>query len=374
MLSKLSHQVGTTTVALFLAAATTATPVVAQEVDLRPKFVPGASSTLVMTIRSTTRVKPTGGVTPAPAPGAKPEPDTSSQQSDQEITFTEKVVDWNPETGGTVQLVYDRVKMKITSDAIGEVTADTATLPGGKPTNKPKSFDPFESQVPAEPSSPKSPGSPGANPPPAPRKDAIDQAIEDAVKPNLTGVAGTVLTLKVDAAGNITSVTGGERLAVGGLFGPGMALPNSADGLKGLFGPIRPQATPGKPGPRPGYSMVGDKWTTASEVVLGPTGPLNIKTDHELKSVRNGEAQISFKGKVESQSQGQTPGTGGAPLIKIPAATYRGNYTWDAKAGQLKKMESEQHTEAESPLGTMESESTMRIERQGGAARPKVKL
>ena len=366
MAKNISFQVGAVAAVLLVAAA--ATLEAAQEVDLRPKFVPGSSSTVVMTIRSTTRVRPSGSVTPAPAPGAKPEPDSSTQQSDQEITFTEKVVDWNPETGGTVQLVYDRVKLKITSDAIGEVTADTATLSGGTPANKPKAFDPFESQVPPEP---RSPGSPAVKPPPAPKKDAIDQAIEDAVKPNLSGVAGTVLTLKVDALGNITSVTGGERLAVGGLFGPGLALPNSTDGLKGLFGPIRPQATPGKPGPKPGFSKVGDKWTTASEVVLGPTGPLNIKTDHELKSVRNGEAQITFKGKVESQSRGQTPGTGGAPMVKIPAATYRGSYTWDAKAGQLKKMESEQHTEAESPLGCIESESTMRIERQGRTVKPR---
>ena len=366
MAKNISFQVGAVAAVLLVAAA--ATLEAAQEVDLRPKFVPGSSSTVVMTIRSTTRVRPSGSVTPAPAPGAKPEPDSSTQQSDQEITFTEKVVDWNPETGGTVQLVYDRVKLKITSDAIGEVTADTATLPGGTPANKPKAFDPFESQVPPEP---RSPGSPAVKPPPAPKKDAIDQAIEDAVKPNLSDVAGTVLTLKVDALGNITSVTGGERLAVGGLFGPGLALPNSTDGLKGLFGPIRPQATPGKPGPKPGFSKVGDKWTTASEVVLGPTGPLNIKTDHELKSVRNGEAQITFKGKVESQSRGQTPGTGGAPMVRIPAATYRGSYTWDAKAGQLKKMESEQHTEAESPLGSIESESTMRIERQGRTVKPR---
>ncbi len=338
----------------------------AQEVDLRPKYQPGASSTLIMNIRSVSKVKPTGGLVPGGAPGGKGEAETSDQESDQTITFTEKVVDWNAETGGTVQMIYDRVTLKIKSDALGEHNYDS----GPAKTAAPASKDPFGPGIPVGPSKADKPA-PAQQP--QRKKDALDNMIEDAMKPDLSGVPGTVLTLKVDAAGNILSVTGGEKLPQGGMFGPALTLPNTPDGFKGLFGPIKPDVPsstgpggkPGGPQPRQGYVRVGEKWTTTSNVTIAPMGPVTIKTDHELKSVRGAEAEISYTGKLESQSQGGAPGTPGMPLVKISGSTYRGSYTWDTRLGQLRKMVTEQRTEAESPMGTMQSESTIRVERKG---------
>lgn len=360
-----------------------------QEVDLRPKFEPGSSSTLVMKIKSTNKVQPAGGLapggqqpgqnpgqTPGQSPGTKPKTpggpstpaqkpaaDTSTQVTEQEITLSEKVIDFKPEVGATVQLVYQRVKVKIKTEELGDFEYDSdaakTPAPGGNPGTTPGGKSP--------------PGTPGKTPPgqlPPPKKDPLDAIIEQAVMPDYSGVVGTVLTLKVDPNGNITSVTGGENLAKGGLMGAMGSLPANADSFKGLFGPIRPDAanSTGKPSSKPGFAKVGDKWSTSDTVSVGPMGDMRLTTEHTVKSVKGTEAEIGVVGKAQSASlgnPGSTPGAapGGHPSVTIPTSNYRGTYMWDSRRGQLRSMLIEQQTEAESPLGRMFSDSTITVDR-----------
>jgi|GEM_PF-1887463 len=371
-------------------------PATGPEVDLRPRFTPGTVSTLTMKTKSVSRVKAAGDkstpATPAtPAvpsrptlpgmpptrPAAPAAQDADAQTSEQEITFTEKVVDWNPETGGTVQLIYDRVKGKISSDALGDHEYDSgagSNTPGSTPgqpsaPGKLPMPAPMPSLIPdvTPGSAPGAPlGTPGQTKPPAqPRRDPLDQLLEDAVKPDISGVAGTVLTLKLDADGTVKSVTGGERLSKGGLLGPGLSLPSTPESLGGLFGPIKDSA--GKAMPM--RMRVGQTWTTASNVTTGPTGALKVKTDYKLESARGVEANVSFSGNVESDSQGASPGMPGMPLAKMTGSFYRGNYTWDTREGRLMRMETEMRTEAETVLGSIESDTTIRVERRSRSSR-----
>lgn len=294
----------------------------ARTVDLRPRWVKGAESRLVLKIdqRNTT--------TSALGQG------DSEQVVTQELTLRERVLDSDPESGATVELLYERIKYKVDAD-VGAFDFDSAG-----------------SGAPAKPQPPKKNDG----------LDFLDEVATAGLEPYLKKVAGTKLTVKFDGSGNITSVEGGENLRQGGVMGPAGGLTPDAKGLAGLFGPIgtmtKGQASRVK---------VGDKWTYTDALDLQPLGGLKMVTQHTLKAVRGDLAEVLFTGSIEPQSAAPT-----SPF-KIQQAAYSGAYQWDTRAARLKSLSTDQQTTIEA-LGaqgvTMKSRAKMTVERSTGKLPP----
>ena len=327
----------------------------AQEVDLRPKFERSAQSRLVMTTKSKNTITPKGQ-----------DADKSEQISDQEITFLERVVSTDPEKGATVELVYERIKVKIQSDALGDFEFDSAGSSKKDPSGTPSPGKPGDATGP-------NPFITPSNKRPEPAKpvrkpDGLD-VLPDLLKPQMEGIAGTVLTLKFDTNGNITSVTGGERLnAGGGLAGAMVGLPtfpSDAKSLSGLFGPISSTTTGGAKDTKPGFRRVGDKWTNTTDTSVGPFGEIRLVTEHALRSAAAGQAEVTFSGRAASKSE--SPGS--AP-IGLPNAVYKGKYTWDTRTGQLRSMDSEQVTDMDGPSVKLNGTTNVKVERRSGGSVP----
>lgn len=313
--------------ALLLLAASpiaVAQPQLARTVDLRPRWQQGAESRLVLTLDQNNTVSGQLGL------------GDSEQVVKQEITLRERVIKADPEKGATVELIYERVKVKLDSDA-GSVDYDSDKPEGGgkpKPQRKNDGLD------------------------------FLDDMVAQSIEPYLKRVAGTKLTVTIDGDGKITSVEGGESLTVPGLGGPVGGLKPSADGLSPLFGPIttmqQGQASRVK---------VGDTWTHSDTFDLQPLGGLKMVTKHALKSIDGGgsEATVTFMGHIEPGTASPT-----APLA-IKVANYSGSYIWDARAGRLKSMTGDQETQIETNTvggASMKSKGKMNVKRETGYLPP----
>lgn len=297
-------------------------------VDLRPQWKKGAESRMVLTIKSKNTV--TGGMAGGDA--------ANEQVMDQEITIRERVLETDPEQGATVEMVYERIKFKMQSDA-GDVDFDSG-----------------------DPNAPKPGGDGAAGAPktgkknaPVRHNDGLDDIVTDMITPSLKQSVGTRLTVKFDNAGRITSVDGGGGLSIGGMLaqvGPAA----TPEAMASLFGPISSTS-----GGAPSKAAVGDRWSDKSDLSVGPLGGVKMATDYSVQSVSGGVAKIVFTGRVEPKSAGQSA------AIKINRAEYNGQYQWDAQRGRLKSAKVEQVTDVS--VGTaggasMKSTATTTVERK----------
>lgn len=289
-------------------------------IDLRPKWEKGQEIRYVLTQHAdnttgtgTTPSAPKGRSTSKPGGGAS---NSGDQKLDQEITFVLRVKETDPEAGATVEMVYEKVKLKL---AAGETTID---FDSSKP---PKADDPMAA--------------------------ALGQ------------LAGTTMTIKLDASGNITSVTGGgDTLGLGALLGQqgGSLLPKDA------LGSIIPTS-----GKKDGQAKLGETWTNVDEIGGSLLGGFKMRTTHKVDTFSRGIATVSIHGGIE-------PGSEGDPSVyRIKGASTNGSYQWNTTTGQLDRMEMTQNTEIESDaLGTktrMTSTSTTTVQRQGASDAPKAK-
>lgn len=286
----------------------------AGKVDLRPKFEPGQTTRYVMTVTSDNTVKPQD----------KQEPE-QRQTITQEFTLSVRTVKSDGESGATVEIVFDRVKVRLKTDELD------------------LSFD----------------SDPAKSPPPAkgPRKDEIDEAMEGVLRQAFQGMVGQKLTVVYDGNGNIKSVEGGGGLGLPGLMDKaGVGSPKDAVG--GIFGPITTRKSGG------GLVSVGEKWQNVDEVSVGPFGEFRMVTDHQLRSSRDGRAEVTFNGRVEPASAAP-----GAAPVSVKGGGSRGMYVWDTRLGQLRSMTSEQQMNLEGTkggLGSMSSTQTVKVERVEG--------
>lgn len=278
----------------------TASAALASTVDLRPKFRKGDVAKYDLVLNSDNDFN-TGGAAGAPA---------QKQKIDQNIGLKLTVLDSNPDTGATVELVYERLKFKSQGD-----------LPGAE----------FDSSQPAS-------------------KDAGNQAAQ-ALRP----LIGTKLTLTVDPDGNITEVKGGESFAnafmdqmQGNYVTPG--------GMNGMFGPVfstRKAQT---------KAAVGDSWTYVDTLPGTMLGEMKLTTTHTVKSINGDLATVDLTGKYEVRNAD----TG--LNLSVNNSSYEGSYVWDSEAGMLKSMQTRQVTNVRADIGggavTVKSSSKTTITRR----------
>jgi len=229
---------------------------------------------------------------------------------DQRLTLRLTVVDHDPEQGGTVRLTIERVRATI------KAAGTTTTVDSDKPAQK---------------------------------------GGDDPVTAALRAIAGTTLTLTVDAQGRITgSEGGGDTLGLAGLLGgAGAGLPTDALGL----------ITPGEGTPYP--ANVGQRWTSTSTLAGSLLGDIALTTRHTLDRVRANIATVSMVGSMEPLkgdrgSQDQSP-------FRVVSASNKGAYTWDTQSGWLDSMTVTQSVRTEADLlgekHTMESATDTTVTR-----------
>lgn len=279
-----------------------------KEIDLRPRFKEGEELRYVMTLENDGLTEIAGL-------------DSSKQKSWQQIEFRMKTIASDPQTGSTVELIYDT--LRVTLDA-GEtklqydstkknVAPAKSAKPGGRNTSRPSS------------------AKPGSKAKGDPVEDLLSQDEADPSESFLNAlesVVGSKLTLKVAPDGSITSVEGGEGLSsalVSKYAGP----ITDPQGVKDLFGPIfsvRAAKT---------TARVGESWQHVDRMDLSMLGALRLVTDHQLKSASGDRATVDFKGKIEMDSEGAAP----MQSFKLTDTRYEGSYIWNTGIGALETMQ-----------------------------------
>lgn len=257
------------------------------EVDLRPKFKKGQE------IRFTLNLESAGKQV---APGAG---DQTSTTTSQQIGLLLRVGEANPETGATLDLVYESFKMSLKAPT-GDVTFDSSK--------------------------------------PADKDDPTDQV--------LRSIVGLSLKVKVNPDGEITSVDGGEDGLAGALAGQF----TGADMIKGVFGPVF-NVKPGKP-----KAAVGESWTT-EDVLQGGAASTRVKMVHTLRSLQGGNANIDINGSVTIDP------SSGALKAGVKDSSITGKAVWDTERGMLSRLETDQKltVETKSAQGSSLSSQSMKV-------------
>ncbi|MFA6043688.1 MAG: DUF6263 family protein [Phycisphaerales bacterium] len=257
------------------------------EVDLRPKFKKGDEIRFTMNLDTAGRQV---------TPGAGDQSTSTTQQ----IGLLLRVKDSNPETGATLDLVYESFKMNVKA-ATGDVSFDST-----KPANK---------------------------------DDVSDEL--------LRSIVGLTLNVKVNPDGEITEVSGGD----GAGAAAGLASQfTGADMIKGVFGPVF-SVKKGK-----SKAAVGESWTT-EDVLQGGAAATRVKMTHTLKSVQGNNANIDIKGSViiDPSSSGMKAG--------VKDSTIGGRAVWDIERGMLSRLETDQKltVETKTDQGSSLSTQTMNL-------------
>ncbi|MCC6970598.1 MAG: hypothetical protein IT434_10290 [Phycisphaerales bacterium] len=283
-----------------------ATPAFGQEVDLRPKFEQGQVVRYKLEQNSTSK-------TSADRDRTK----NTSSQMDQAIWIAMRTMQVDESGVATVEVSYERVSLAIDSDEF-KGAFDTAQPPASStpPTPSPAAKPPT-ARPPGTPSRPATP--PARNP------DDRDNAemLALVVRPMLD----SKLTLKIDAAGNIISATGGAGLSPSSLVGlDGLkSLPSSSNA--GLLGPI---FTAKKSS---GRARIGESWTSNDTLDASALGSMKMRTTHTLRSAAAGIASVDLAGMIDKSSEGKS-----GPL-QVKDSTFAGRYKWDTAKGQLESMD-----------------------------------
>jgi hypothetical protein len=318
-------------------------PATAGLVDLRPKFKPGQQVRYTMVIDSSHKA----------TSREMPELD-QDQKMRQEFGLLMRVVEVGTEAT-TVELVYESLKMKIDS---GEFKAEYDSTRPPAARKKPTRPGP----APATPA--------GGGQAPAGLSDSLadmddDQVLATAVK----GIVGTVVTMKFDANGNITHVSGTGSLVPGGnlgTLGPGGLVPPGggvAGGMGAGGGSAAAAWSISSPG-QSGFAKVGQTWKNSESLGQTPIGDLSMETEHTLRSASGGRATVSVNGRVQ---QGSAAGGGAPNTYQVRNGVYRGTYVWDTEQGQLAEMQTDQQVDIDGkPLGvdmSMSSRQAVKIKR-----------
>jgi hypothetical protein len=285
------------------------------EVDLRPKFERG------QTIRYKLEQGFTSindiGATRATKPGPKDRPDPKKARGqDGEDARTSR---------GRVEMA---LKMKVSDiSAEGVATVET-TIESLKMSNTTPDMEvEFDSAKPPEE--------------------------DDIVGMMLKPLVGTTLTLKVDRAGNVTSVSGGEAFSMLGQAASGSG---GGGGASQLFGPIFSSH------PTTGFAKVGQSWEHEDKLGVSLLGDFKMITRHTLRGLQGRDAVVAISGRIEPATE--SPPEGG---FQVKNSTYNGSYTWDTAKGQLAKMDTSMSVRLEGKAGdqpmSTRNEATVKITR-----------
>lgn len=264
-----------------------------QEVDLRPKFVPGQVERY--TLEQNSSAKTTSN---------RDKTKNTTSQTDQTIWVALRTMRVDEAGVATVEVSCERIKLAIHSDDFkGSYDSDQAT---NAPAPSPG--------TPARPATPTKHG-------PDERDNA--EMLAAIVRPML----GSRLTLKIDAAGNILSATGGAELSPSSLIGvEGLKSLPSRSGA-GLLGPI---FTAKKSS---GRARIGESWTSDDTIDASALGPMKMRTTHTLRSVSGGVANVDVSGRIDKASEGSS-----GP-VQIKDSSFAGRYRWDTARGVLESLD-----------------------------------
>jgi hypothetical protein len=320
------------------------------QVDLRPKFKTGQQIKYTFEQTAKSAVK-----------SQDPSDNTldQEQRQNQRIGLSLRVVQSGDE-GATIQVVYESIKMTLTTpDGVAEYDS---TKPTTKNAPKPSGTQPATKPVPARqptkpvaptPPTPPTPAQPAPPPPSDPLKEIADMDMNGMLGLIVGPMVGTTITVKTDSSGSITSVTGGESLggSMGGMGGSMMPNPGAMANwlVAGLGGPGNK-----------GFARVGETWTNTDGLSGTPVGAFKMTTRHTLKSASGGLASVSFSGGIEPSTEGTQPGGGG--IGQVQSASYAGTYGWDTSSGSLRDMATDMRVTLDG--GLMGSKMRMRSETQ----------
>ncbi len=293
------------------------TPADAQKVDLRPKWQTGQTHRFRMELSSSHAVNHSGDKEPEEMRSIK-----------EDIRFSLRVIDGHAESDSTVEMVFDEIKVSMDSGP-GKDTFDSTqkTPPGRRPKTKDR-------------------GAGGAG-------GGGEEAgvLADAFKP----LVGSKLTLVIDTAGSIKSVSGGETLIPSELT----ANLTQKDQMSRLFGPVF------SPRKGDGLASVGESWENEDVIESPLIGRLRMKTRHKvLSSKADREAIVGIDGTIATDSEG------GESPYTIREGEYKGSYAWGVAEGMLRRMETSQKYSVEADLGLADepvsigSTVTMKVTRE----------
>lgn len=269
-------------------------------VDLRPRLEKGRVFRFKMDLSSTEKQTP-----PKDAQDPNVPAESVSATQDQEIVLKLTVKDNNVETGSTLELVYESLKMKISNPMLGDDPLE------------------FDSTKPANANDPS-----GA-----------------AIAEMLGSVVGTALTISMDKDGNVTNVAApASASSLGDSF-------TGKDVISGLVGQVFTL--------KKGDSVVriGEKWTNDS-VMAAAWGRTRITTNNTLASHRGGKANITIDGSISME-----PLSPGQPIaISIRNSKLDGNAVWSTDDGMLDSMTVSQNLDIDvsTPGGQTKSQSSKR--------------
>lgn len=258
--------------------------------DLRPKFVAGRESRFIMKSESSSVTEP--------LKKNKKNATTSKSESSMQLEIELRLRTTSVEEDGSaeLELVYESYKLKSTGATELEFDSDR---------------------------------------PPAGGDDS--GGTEGMINSLLDGIVGTTLTLHADADGNISSITGGEALALlGGSDGAGAALASTNW--------IAAAASEGNAGAR----RIGERWANRDELGGGsPLGDFDMITTHTFKRVRGDVAEVEFVTAMETAASGGKQ----RDARQLDSAGGKGKYLWDLERGELQELTSEQTSVIESGSG-----------------------
>lgn len=269
-------------------------------VDLRPKLEKGKVFRFRMSLNSTEKTTPPSDMQDPNVPA-----DTVTATQDQEIVLKLTVKDASPETGSTLELVYESLKMKVANPMLGD---------------DPLEFDSTKSADPNDPNA-------------------------AAIAQMLGPVVGTALTISMDKDGNVTNVAAPAAApGLGDSF-------TGKDVISGLVGQVF-TLKKGDPNVR-----VGEKWTNDS-VMAATWGRTRITTTNTLASHRAGKATITIDGSVSME-----PNSPGLPIaITIKSSKLDGNAIWSTEDGMLDSLTFSQALDMDitTPAGPSKTQATKR--------------
>lgn len=276
---------------------------IGQEVDLRPRFEQGQVVRYMLEQNSTSK-------TIADRDKTK----NTATQMDQTIWVSMRTMQVDESGVATVEVTYERVKLSI----------DSNDFKGSYDTAQPATTTPSPSspatRSPATPSTPSRPATP-------PKQNPDDRENTEMLAMAIRPMLDAKLTLKIDAAGNILSASGGAEMSP--ISSPGL------DGLKGLgsksgAGLLGPIFTAKKSS---GRARIGESWTNEDTLDASALGSMKMRTTHTLRSASGGAANIEVVGLIDKTSENvYSP-------VQIKDTTFAGRYKWDTAKGQLESMD-----------------------------------
>ena len=300
------------------------------EVSLKPKFAPG--TVLRYELSQSTRQR-----NRAPSMSEM----DGEMRLDQTLNLVMNVSKTDEGAGSTVEVTVERVRLSIDAEGL-RAQADTQQAKPGAPAS------------------------------PRTSEDAADKELRERLERVAGEMASEKMTFTLDARGNIVRVTGGDKLAGGALLAAVAGVPTTSGagplslspaGGSGAGGGAVQWLVGGVAG-QPDVVRPGSTWTNRDLLGRTPVGDLVLQTQHKVKSVRAGNAEVTFAGSIEpspDQSKSSAP-------VTVDRANYSGDYLWNGDAGRLERMAADLSTHMTVDLSgsKVESESTttMKVERK----------